>query len=405
MQDDINEIITTSLNRLRRRRKKYSSRQNGKKLVSNTIKWAAPQRKTNDVKYSNNFKQIDGSTKQYFREDTDDPSNLSKGEFFLAGACLNDLYITKILDQRIKNNLNIHQEERDLVCNRKNWIEFVRKTFTDKSWHIVEFGHNAGMIIDWEKLCFIDYTANSNSVEVKIYGGKEDVKTLLDLLLGTFIVAACHVEWVYASDGSSVDIALMGEKLPISEMYPFLKDESIESYYDRFITSNASILLLIGPPGTGKTTFIRGLLNYTQKNAIVTYDEGLLQKDYVFARFIEDEVSVMVIEDADNFLRSRTDGNSMMHRFLNVGDGLITVTGKKLIFSTNLPSIKDVDPALVRPGRCFDVLNFDYYKKEEAIKLAEKLGIKFTGEKDVYSLAEIFHQQTYVKPVKKVGFI
>jgi ATP-dependent 26S proteasome regulatory subunit len=49
----------------------------------------------------------------------------------------------------------------------------------------------------------------------------------------------------------------------------------------------------------------------------------------------------------------------MMHRFLNVGDGLVTTKGKKLIFSTNLPSIRDVDSALVRPGRCFDILNFD----------------------------------------------
>src|SRR3712207_7327386 len=55
-----------------------------------------------------------------------------------------------------------------------------------------------------------------------------------------------------------------------------------------------------------------------------------------------------VLEDADNFLRPRKEGNSMMHRFLNVGDGLVTMSHKKMIFSTNLPSVKEVDPALDR---------------------------------------------------------
>lgn len=404
MDDSINEIphiVKRTISKLRKMGKRKGKRV--KKFAQNSVKFA--NRKEEGMKYMEAYKSNDGSTKQYFRGDTDDPSVLSKGEFFLAGACLNDLYITKLLDERIKRSLNIHQEEKDLVCDRKRWVQFVRETFDEKIWHTVEFSHNAGMIIDWERLCFLDYTANSNSVEVKVYGSKEDVKELMDLLLANFIVAACHVEWVYSSDGSSVDIALLGEKLPVSEMYPFLKDETIESYYDRFLNSNASILLLIGPPGTGKTTFIRGLLNHSQKNAIVTYDEGLLQKDYVFARFVEDEVSVMVIEDADNFLRSRTDGNSMMHRFLNVGDGLITVKGKKLIFSTNLPSVKDVDSALIRPGRCFDIVNFRNYTKDEAHKLAKVLNIDFSGDKDEYSLAEIFHQQTYVKPTTKVGFI
>jgi ATP-dependent 26S proteasome regulatory subunit len=167
---------------------------------------------------------------------------------------------------------------------------------------------------------------------------------------------------------------------------------------------------LIGPPGTGKTTFIRGLLHHASKNAIVTYDEKILERDYVFARFLEDDVGVMVIEDADNFLKSRSDGNTMMHRFLNVGDGLISVRGKKLIFSTNLPSIRDVDPALVRPGRCFDVVTFDNYTLDQAETLAKKLDITFEkkeNKKDTYSLAEVFFKQKNSSPkqVKKMGFV
>ena len=142
---------------------------------------------------------------------------------------------------------------------------------------------------------------------------------------------------------------------------------------------------------------------------MVTYDEKILDKDYIFARFIEADSGVMVIEDADNFLKSRKDGNHMMHRFLNVGDGLITMKGKKLIFSTNLPSIKDIDPALTRPGRCFDILHFDNYTKGQAEKLATRLNIEFkpTPDTDTYSLAEIFFQQrnTHKPRESKIGFI
>jgi ATP-dependent 26S proteasome regulatory subunit len=192
-------------------------------------------------------------------------------------------------------------------------------------------------------------------------------------------------------------------------MYPFLKGEKLTDYYDRFMKSPANILLLIGPPGTGKTTFIRGLIAHSNSSAIVTYDAAILEKDFVFARFIEDDTGMMVLEDSDNFLKSRSDGNTMMHRFLNVGDGLVTTKGKKMIFSTNLPSIRDVDPALIRPGRCFDILSFEPLTKEQAEKLAQRVEVKLEGDKSTWSIAEVFNKQTDQKAIKKInskiGFI
>ena len=329
-------------------------------------------------------------------------------EFFLAAASLNDHYITKIVSERTKRRLSTTTQKESLVCDGSEWLEFIHKKY--KNLQIVEYGNENGMIIDNDSLEFIDYNISSNLVEVKMYGGFDFVKKAHKEIVKKFTVAKCYIEWIYGGDGSSVNIPLLPEKMPITEMYPFLVDETIEEYYDRYLKSSASILLLIGPPGTGKTTFIRGLLNYAAKNAIVTYDEKILERDYIFARFIEDEVGVMVIEDADNFLKSRADGNTMMHRFLNVGDGLISLKGKKLIFSTNLPSISDVDSALVRPGRCFDIVSFDNYSYEQAVALANKLGVEFDkkdGKSDTYSLAEIFHKQRNSSPkqTRKMGFV
>jgi ATP-dependent 26S proteasome regulatory subunit len=113
------------------------------------------------------------------------------------------------------------------------------------------------------------------------------------------------------------------------------------------------------------------------------------------------------LEDSDAFLKPRSDGNTMMHRFLNVGDGLVTTKGKKMIFSTNLPSIRDIDSALTRPGRCFDIIEFGNMSYGEAKLLADKLKTPMPDIKDQYSVAEIFNSQTQtLKPKeRKVGFI
>ena len=236
---------------------------------------------------------------------------------------------------------------------------------------------------------------------------------MIGIIESNFSVVTSYIEWVYGGEGNSVNVPLNRDRLPIKEMYPFLGEESLENYYDRYMESSANILLLIGPPGTGKTTFIRGLLAHRSCSAIVTYDAQILEKDGFFARFIEDDAEIMVLEDSDTFLKSRSDGNTMMHRFLNVGDGLVTTRGKKMIFSTNLPSIRDIDSALVRPGRCFDIVTFESLNVEQANTLANRLGVTLPvrsrgKETNPYSIAEVFNQQSEHAKVatnRKVGFI
>jgi len=393
----IEEHINKLVKRLRKKRK--SSFANTK----NMSRKYKEDYKTRDRKYNQ-----EGFRKNRVNMEIDEFKGEVNKEYFLAATSLNDHYMTKILDLRTKEGLGTTTVKEELVVESSVWLNFIRSEYKDLQ--IIEFGESTGMVIDNEKLNFIDYTIHSNSTQVSLFGDKDFTDTEYDKIAKQFTIATCHIEWIYAPDGSSVNIPLLPEKLPVSEMYPFLGDESIEEYYDRYMDSSASILLLIGPPGTGKTTFIRGLLHHTERNAMVTYDEKILERDYVFSRFIEDDVGVMVIEDADNFLKSRSDGNTMMHRFLNVGDGLISMRGKKLIFSTNLPSIRDVDSALVRPGRCFDVVTFDNYSLEQAKTLAKKLDISLEekeNKSDTYSLAEVFFKQRNASPkqIKKMGFV
>ena len=330
------------------------------------------------------------------------PSNIMSSEkIFIGASDYGDYLYSQLLVARGEKDKSTFNRDLKLHGNRSKWTNFIESEFDGD--HIIELSESNGLIITDDEN-FIRYDVSSNSITARMYGDADFNAEIERLLLQNFEVVTSYIEWVYSSDGNSVNVPLNTERLPVQEMYPFLGEEALTSYYDRFLASQANILLLIGPPGTGKTTFIRGLLAHSNSSAIVTYDAAILEKDYLFARFIEDETGVMVLEDSDNFLKARSDGNTMMHRFLNVGDGLVTTKGKKLIFSTNLPSIRDVDPALVRPGRCFDILNFAPLNGEQATKLADKLGTTY-DKKDsgTYSIAEIFNKQLENNTNRKVG--
>ena len=327
-------------------------------------------------------------------------------KIFLGVSDVEDLITSEIMKRRAEASKTTVQRETTVLCNRERWAKWAEVFYRSDLY--IQNNSSSGMIIEDGTDNFIKFDVNSNTTTVRAYGDPQYAEDMVEIIESTFDVVTSYIEWIYSSDGNSVNVPLNRDRLPVEEMYPFLNGESLNDYYDRYMASSANILLLIGPPGTGKTTFIRGLLAHRNCSAMVTYDAGILEKDGFFARFIEDDAEVMVLEDSDAFLKSRSDGNTMMHRFLNVGDGLVTTKGKKMIFSTNLPSIRDIDSALVRPGRCFDILTFDQLSQENADKLAAKLGVEVEHDKKDYSLAEIFNKQTHADVAttnRKVGFI
>jgi len=338
--------------------------------------------------------------------------NQTERSIYLGVSDIDDLITSEVLKRRVDAGQSTLQRETTVLCNRETWKTWLEENF--KECLIVESSSSDGFVINEETNNFIKYSVNSNSTTVRSFGDAVWADGIVLEIEGKFSVVTSYIEWIYGSDGNSVNVPLNRDRLPVAEMYPFLNGETLESFYDRYMTSSANILLLIGPPGTGKTTFIRGLLAHRNCSAIVTYDAQILEKDGFFARFIEDDAEVMVLEDSDAFLKSRSDGNTMMHRFLNVGDGLVTTKGKKMIFSTNLPSIRDIDSALIRPGRCFDIVTFDQLDVAQANTLADKLGVKLPvrprgKETDKYSIAEVFNEQTAnaekSSANRKVGFL
>ena len=70
---------------------------------------------------------------------------------------------------------------------------------------------------------------------------------------------------------------------------------------------------------------------------------------------------------------ARANGNVDLHRFLAVADGVVRAQGRKIVFTTNLPNVGDIDEALVRPGRCFATVRTRALERSEAESLLTRI--------------------------------
>jgi len=200
------------------------------------------------------------------------------------------------------------------------------------------------------------------------------------------------------------------------ESYPYIK-EGLDNYIQRFMDSDETVLVMVGPAGTGKTKLIKYIMKYMANkiekvaklmNGDILADDRFIRKifsvaystsqetyndDEFFIDFVKSDNKLLILEDIDYNLRARTDGNTFMHKLLNASDGIVELKRKKIIITTNLENEQKTDKALLRPGRTFDVLKTRHLNKEEAQILAAKLGKEFNLNKadGKYSLAEIYN--------------
>jgi hypothetical protein len=241
-------------------------------------------------------------------------------------------------------------------------------------------------------------------IEVTLIGEPDFIKEATTFYAKHFTPVKNMVRWVYNSRGDDIQLPLNLRKL-LNSAYPWIQ-QPVMKYIDDYLASQASVLILIGPPGTGKTTFIKNIIERSGTTARVAYDCKVLEDDGFFASFVESNDNIMVMEDSDAFLQPREDGNTMMHKFLNVSDGLISAPNKKIVFSTNLPKVSDIDPALLRTGRCFDTLHFRALTRKEAQAVIQEAGTGTLRDHDTMTLAEIFGQQpSGEKRGTSIGFI
>jgi len=216
------------------------------------------------------------------------------------------------------------------------------------------------------------------------------------------------VEWWYQTkDGADYrNITMQPPPAVHDSYYPWL-GEPVASYLARYLDDGASVLFIMGEPGTGKTSLLRHFIYQNQLKAVITYEEKLLNSDEMFVNFLSmGDDAVMVIEDAESLVHAREEGSgaSLMTRFLNVSDGLVHLAKRKIIFTTNQNDFRGVDPALIRPGRCFGAIKarpLTYTEACAAARDAELPPPQDTGQPIV--LADLFNTR-HSRAVERIGF-
>lgn len=312
-----------------------------------------------------------------------------EGSVVLGVYGLEDWIRSSLIQERHLNNENTIQLDGTwLTPAQFNLVSFAKEHFSQYTF----FSAN-NFIGTPDDGSLVKVLYGRGKIEVEVTGDAENAAKWFALFDSNFRKAENLIRWVYNSRGDDISVPL-NYRPAIRAAYPWIDPsyETLGEYLDEYMNSSANVLILIGPPGTGKTTFIKNLIHRSKADAKVAYDPKVMMEDGFFAGFVEDESQFLIMEDADEFLQSRTDGNSMMHKFLNVSDGLISAADKKLVFSTNLPNVNSIDEALMRPGRCFDVLQFRALTREEAQATLDEIGSTavLPDEKQKFTLAEVF---------------
>jgi hypothetical protein len=190
-------------------------------------------------------------------------------------------------------------------------------------------------------------------------------------------------------------------KFPYRKLGEYVKSEA-ELEYEYYGKCFKNAILLHGPPGCGKTSFIKGVLNETKRHAVIvqwsriktcaefsslfrslkiggeTY--GLGELCYIFEDFDankmdllkkrtnlqKDKIESFEIIDDDSKDGSNHSKNSANKKIivpytpiddeitldfvLNIFDGIVELHDALIIFTTNA-KLESFDPALIRPGR------------------------------------------------------
>ena len=175
----------------------------------------------------------------------------------------------------------------------------------------------------------------------------------------------------------------------------------------RVIDTKKGLVLLHGDPGTGKTHYIRHLLKvFTGANKRVIFIPSILIEEMAnpeTINFLIDDIissnkdTILLMEDAEFLLESRKNngGRTMgISNLLNSTDGILNDLLGVVIIATFNTDLENIDEALLRNGRLIARKNFKCHDAENAVKIAEELGIAETFTKTVernkkYSIADI----------------
>lgn len=189
-----------------------------------------------------------------------------------------------------------------------------------------------------------------------------------------------------------------GRDFPMDKMKAFMNDKT------------ANLMMLHGPPGTGKSNLIKHLIRFAERD--VLYIPPAMAASLASPNFVpfmlENKNMILLIEDGEEILS--VDRNSATNNLLGITDGFLKDALDIKVICTFNNDREKIDEALLRKGRLH--LEYEFRK----LTVDELLDLRDFLEKDVpdnkidkaMTLAEFFNLEvtnvTTVKEERKIGF-